>query len=394
MRRAAIITALVCLTPVVSHSIGRSLYGLMLVATEDDLGLTHGEAGVPSAAIFVFYCAGVLAVVLFSPRVEPISIMRAALITAGVGTVITAQASNLIVLAVGVGLVGGAGAGIWMTAPVLATAFVSAERRGLVIGFLTSTIGLANVGAGLLLNALRRSTGDPMLWRPMWWIALAFIATLLVGLATLARFPPSDRVATRGLDLAILRQVPRWKRLTIAYALFGGMSAGFGSFIVAALEEHGGLSSERSALTFSLMGVAAMVASPLAGAASDRFGRPIVLHSALGVLAIANIAVAIGGALPTTVGALLVSAGASTFPTLIATVVRDSLDQRAFSQALAMMTLLFSVTAAALPPIVGAIADATGSFRWPYLVVAVFPVAALATLVAPSSPETANPAIT
>ena len=182
---------------------------------------------------------------------------------------------------------------------------------------------------------------------------------------------------TSGIDLAIVRRVPHWRRVTVSYALFGGMSAGFGAFIVAALEEHGGLTRSASAVVFSLMGVAGMVAAPVTGALSDRFGRLIMMVLSLTALVVANLSVALGGYWPLIVGAILYGGGASAFPTLIATYVRDSLDSRSFSQALAVMTILFSVMASVLPTLVGAIADATDSFRWPYLLVAGLPAVAL-----------------
>ena len=177
--RAAVITATICLTTIVSHSIGRSIYSLLLPAIEDDLGLTHAQAGVPSSGIFVVYVVGVLAVVFASPRVEPITIMRVSFVFSALGLLLAATARSLAALTIGVSMAGGAGAGIWMTAPVLATAYVSERRRGLVIGALTSTIGLANVTLGFGTSALRRVADDDGLWRPIWWIALGFTAVLL-----------------------------------------------------------------------------------------------------------------------------------------------------------------------------------------------------------------------
>ena len=164
------------MTPVISHSIGRSLYGLLLTGIRDEFGLTNAQAGYPSSGIFVLYVAGVLGVVFLSPRLEPITIMRAAVVTSVVGLIITSTAQGLLSLTIGVALVGGAGAGIWMTAPVLATEYVSPARRGLVIGALTSTIGISNIAFGIGTSAWRRAADDERLWRPIWWLALGFAA--------------------------------------------------------------------------------------------------------------------------------------------------------------------------------------------------------------------------
>jgi len=373
-----VITALICLTPVISHSIGRSLYGLLLTGIRDDFGLTNAQAGYPGSAIFVLYVVGVVIVVFVSPRLEPVTIMRAAVVVSVIGLAIATTAQGLASLTLGVALVGGAGAGIWMTAPVLATEYISERRRGMVIGALTSTIGISNIAFGFATSGWRRAADDDRLWRPIYGLALGFATLVLIALITIARFAPTDRITARGVDFSIIRQIPRWREITIAYAMFGGMSAGFATFIVAALEEHGGVAESTSPLIFSLMGIAGMISAPLAGALSDRIGRLAVLRYTLILLFIANMLVVIGGRPSTIAGALLYSAGASTVPTVIAVYVRDSLDSRSFSQALAIMTILFSIMAAAMPAVVGALADV--SFAWSYLALAALPVIALAFL--------------
>jgi len=373
-----VITALICLTPVISHSIGRSLYGLLLTGIRDDFGLTNAQAGYPGSAIFVLYVVGVVIVVFVSPRLEPVTIMRAAVVVSVIGLAIATTAQGLASLTLGVALVGGAGAGIWMTAPVLATEYISERRRGMVIGALTSTIGISNIAFGFATSGWRRAADDDRLWRPIYGLALGFAALVLIALIMIARFAPTDQITARGVDFSIIRQIPRWREITIAYAMFGGMSAGFATFIVAALEEHGGVAESTSPLIFSLMGIAGMISAPLAGAVSDRIGRLAVLRYTLILLFIANMLVVIGGRPSTIAGALLYSAGASTVPTVIAVYVRDSLDSRSFSQALAIMTILFSIMAAAMPAVVGALADV--SFAWSYLALGALPVIALAFL--------------
>lgn len=375
------------MTTIVSHSFGRSAYGLLVPAIEDDLGLTHSQAGVPSSGIFVMYVIAVLWVIFTSAWVEPVTIMRVALGLSVVGLLLAATANGLPQLTIGVSLVGGAGAGIWMTAPVLVTEYVSEKRRGVVIGALTSSIGLSNVALGFGASALRRSAGDPLLWRPIWWIALTFTVLLFAALVGIARFKKTARLrgASTGIDLTALRSIPRWKPITAAYTLFGGLSAGFSAFIVAALEEHGGWSRTASTSVFSLVGIAGMLASPSAGALSDKLGRPAVMRLVLGLLVLANLCVAAGGRWLVAIGAIVYGAGASSFPSLIATYVRDSLDNRSFSQALAMMTILFSLLSAVVPTIVGLVADATENFALPYLLLAMLPGAALVILVIANS---------
>jgi len=111
---------LICCTTIVSHSFGRSTFGLLLPAIEDDLGLSHSQGGLPGTGIYVAYIVGVLAVAVSASHVEPITIMKFGLATAAIGLLMASTASGLAMLTIGVALAGGAGAGIWLTAPVLA----------------------------------------------------------------------------------------------------------------------------------------------------------------------------------------------------------------------------------------------------------------------------------
>ena len=379
--RALVVTGLVCSTATVSHSFGRSVYGLLVPAIEDDLGITHAEAAVPATAIYAAYVAGVVLVAAIGARFEPITIMRTGLAVAALGLVVSGTATSLGSLTVGVALTGMAGAGIWLTAPVLATAFVPAHRRGLVIGLLLSTIGVSNIVLGFVTNALRDRAGDDTLWRPVVQIETVVTLVLLVGLIAFARYPPTSRI-DGGFSVDQLRLVPGWLKLTIAYALFGGMTAAFASFVLAALEEQGGFSRNGATLVFTAMGIGGVVLAPTTGALSDRFGRLQILALSLTLLLLANLFIALGPKPIVAVGAVLYGSAAGATPALVATYVRDHVEDRTFSRVLATMTLLFSIMAAVTPAIIGGVADATGSFTAPYLLMAAMTAVSVAAVVA------------
>ncbi len=350
----------------VSHSFGRSTLGLLLPAIEDDLGITHTQAGRPGTAIYLAYIVGVALVAVLAPRVEPITIMRTALACAAIGLLICARSETVGMLTLGVGLTGGSGAGIWLTAPSLATAHVAPERRGMVISTLMSAIGLSNVALGFGTTALRQRLDDDLIWRPIWGIEALVTLSLLLALIVVARFSRTERISG-GFSLSVLRSVPHATKVTIAFALFGAMSAGFGAFMLVALEEQGGFSRAESTTMFSVMGIVGMVAAPLLGGLSDRYGRRPFLVGAMAGLTASNVLVAMGGRIPLMVSVMIFGAMAGSFPALIATYVRDQVDNRAFSQVLATMTLLFSLLSAATPSSVGWLADTTGGFALPYL---------------------------
>ncbi|MGZ0176365.1 MAG: hypothetical protein ACKVIQ_05780 [Acidimicrobiales bacterium] len=89
--------------------------------------------------------------------------MRSAATVCVVGLAITATAQGLPSLTLGVAVVGGSGAGIWMTAPVPVTEYVCERRRGLAIGALTSTIGVSNIASGFATSRWRSAEDDDRL---------------------------------------------------------------------------------------------------------------------------------------------------------------------------------------------------------------------------------------
>jgi len=375
--RVLAVTGLICATTIVSHSFGRSTYGLLLPAIEDDLGLTHAQAGIPSTAIYIAYVFGVLAVSAAAPRVEPITIMRTGLAVAALGLAMASFAQGLLPLALGIGIAGGAGAGIWLTAPVLATTHVAPHRRGMVIGLLSSSIGLSNIVLGIGTTGLRGLTDNDLLWRPILRIEAILTLALLAALVLFARFQPTAKVAG-GFSFSLLQRIPYLGRITLAYACFGAMSAGFGSFMLVALEEQGQMERSTTTVVFSLMGISGVLGAPFAGWISDQVGRRLVMIGSMAMLTTACLLVALGTGWPVAAGAVLFGAAAESFPALVATYVRDHVNDRSFSAVMATMTILFSLLAALTPASIGAPADATGGFRIPYLVLAGFAATSLA----------------
>ena len=359
-------TMIISTTTVVSHSFGRSTYGLLIPAIEDSLDLSHAQAGVGGTATYAAFLLATLLVGSISGRVEPINLMRAGLLVAAAGFFVNAVAPSYPFLLLGLALGGAAGAGIWIPAPTVATAGVAPDRRGLVIGLLTATIGLGILAVGVGTNLMRSLFDDNGLWRPVWAVQAVVALLLFALMVTVVRRPPTASVSGGGVNLTLLRQVPGWWQITLAYALYAMAGGGFFSFVVAALEEDGGLSRGGATTVFAVMGLAGAVAAPVTGRLSDGFGRRPVMLGSVSAVALSALAVAFGPQAAVVAGAILFGSIAGSFPTQVAAYVRDHADAREFAGVFATMLLFFSVAAITAPTLMGWLADVSGSFTVPY----------------------------
>ena len=162
--------ALVCLGSVVALTFARLTYPVLLQATQNDLLGSYQRAGQVGTANFGAYALGVGVVAVVSRRFEPITLVRVGLLFNAVGLAIAAVASGFWMLALGLVLAGAGSAGIWIPSPAIATGVVPSARRGLVLGLLSSSIGLGLLAVGQLTNLVRAVTDNPDAWRPIWAI--------------------------------------------------------------------------------------------------------------------------------------------------------------------------------------------------------------------------------
>lgn len=354
---------------IVSHTFGRSTYPLLLPAIKDEVLGSNTAAGVGGTVIYLAYLLGVVAVTAMAGRLEPMTILRAGLVCSAVGLAILGFASSPAAVYLGLFLSGGGGAGIWVTAPGLATEEVPPERRGLVIGFLTASIGLGTSTLAFGTGMARRATGDEGLWRPIYLVETVVALAVLVAVVALIRAKPTSATGS-GISLASLHRLQNWRRITGAYVVFGAIAAGWSSFLAETLETDGGLSRSAVANVYIGMGIASLVVAPLVGWLSDRTGRRSAKVGVMAGLALGALAIAIGPTWMVVTAAVLVGGLWSSYPTLTATYVRDQLDARLFGSAYGTMTIFYGLAAMAAPVAAGLLADSFGGFTVPYLAVA------------------------
>ncbi|MEM8922744.1 MAG: MFS transporter [Actinomycetota bacterium] len=363
---------------VVSHALARSTYPVLLPAIEEELLDGHQQSGALTTVNFAAYLLGVLAVTSISGRFEPARILGVGLAAATGGFVLLSTAAGYLTLAVGLALAGVGSAGIWMTAPVLATGAVSPRRRGTVMGLLSSSMGLGIVAAGLGTNAIRAAADDPGLWRPTWAAAAAYAALVTAAVVVVLRVPSTERIAG-GVSLRRLRTVPAWLPLALGYWCFGIVVSSYTPFFGAALEEYG-FSRRHVGNLYSLFGLSAVVGAVGLGRVSDRFGRRPVLLGSLAAMVLAALLVLLGREPWAAVSAIAFGAASFTFPVLVAAYVSDHLGGRAFANALGALTLFYGTALVIGPVLSGTIGDSSLGFPVVFAMVAGFAAIAVVAI--------------
>jgi MFS family permease len=362
---------------VVSHALARSTFPILLPAIETELLTSRSQSGLLSSTNFVAYLVGVAALTTISGRAEPVRLLRIGLAAATAGFGVLAGAGSVAALAVGQALTGFGSAGIWMSAPTIATGATPTSRRGLVMGLLSSAMGLGILLAGLGTGLSRSVADDDSVWRPTWVASAVFAAAILVGVSTVLRVPATEPIAG-GVSLRHLRTVPRWTTLATAYFLFGLASSAFTGFF-GLLAKDAGFTPDHITNLFSLFGLAAVVGAVNLGRISDRIGRRPVLAFSMVAIGSAAILALVGREPYAAIAIALFGAASFTYPVLTVAYLRDHLTDRAFANALGALTLVYGGALVLGPALAGFVADSSLGLDTVFAALAVVSFLAAAT---------------
>jgi MFS family permease len=253
-------------------------------------------------------------------------------------------------------------------------------RRGVALGAHTTAGHLAFFAAPLLAGALA-VTGT---WR-LPYVAFA-IAPVACALLLLRVAPRGVRSTERHQWLATFGDVARVARSVgslVTISIFGQVLISSAlAFLTLYLVDARGVSPAVAAGLFGVPQLAGLVAAPLSGVLSDRFGRPAVLLTSLVASAPA---VWLLIALPielVVIPLLLVGACLSFRATATEVLIIDNTPATRRSTVLGTYYLVNQPVGGIAAPIFGAIADAAGigtAFSWLVIAFAVLSVAALAS---------------
>lgn len=379
--------------------LGRFGYTAVLPAMQAGLGMDNTQAGFMASINLIGYLTLSVIGGALSARFGPRRVVVVGLIFVATGMVMTGISDSFLsaaawrcVTGFGSGAANVAVMGMW-------GAWFPSKRRGLASGIAVTGSSLGLITVGPLVPRLLADYGAGG-WRVCWYYYAA--ATFLIALLSylFIRQPlsvnPVDRTiptaAKTGLawDL-VYRSAPVW-RLGIVYMANGFSYIIFMTFFIKRLVGEGGYSREAAGALFMTMGWASLFCGVAWGMVSDIIGRRRALIT---VYLIHTIAFAIFALWPTstgfTVAAVLFGFTAWSIPAIMAATCGDILGSRLAPAALGFITLFFGIGQAVAPSLAGAMADAFGSFTYPYILAAIVAMigAAGSTLLKPASTEVA-----
>ena len=375
--------------PAVGLGLARFAYALLLPSMRLDLGWSYAAAGTLNTANAVGYLIGALIATQVAGWLGDKRGFLLGLLLATASLLATGLSSDYTVLILLRTLAGIAGALSFVTGGALAAAAGtggSHRRPAIALG-----VYFGGAGFGIVVSSLVTPVVAHSGWRAGWFAlgALAAAATL-AALPALARAPDVAREGARPQQaprLTLSLGATRGLRIALAsYVLFGLGYIAYTTFIVAYLRTRLSFSYDEITLFWGCAGLAATGAglawSPLLARFSGGRG-----------MAAANAVVMLGTVLPVLltspaaayISALLFGGSFLIVPTATTALVRKTAPARAWTAAIAAMTVGFAVGQCVGPWLSGVVSDTGLGLAGGLLVSGAF--LAAAALIALAQPE-------
>ena len=348
--------------PGVALGLARFAYALLVPAMRSDLGWSFADAGAMSTANALGYLIGALLAARLARRWgDRIAFGSGLLGTAlAVGaTGLTAHFVTLLLLRLVAGFTGAlafvSGAGL----AAAAASGGSASRAPRLLGLYVAGAGLCVTASALAVPPLLDALG----WRGGWQVlgALALAATAF-GILAARRAPSPAHHATEAVrgKWSLRFMVPE----LIAYGLFGAGYIAYATFIIAYLRVAENFSAGAITVFWSVLGLASVAAAFLWGPVLARLRGGQGLAATTGVLTLGAVLPLIGsGAAGAYLSALLFGGSFLAVVTAATTFARKAAPPRAWTAAIAALTVAFGLGQCIGPVLSGALSDGPAGVR-------------------------------
>ncbi len=343
----------------VGLGLGRFAYALLLPAMRLDLGWSYTAAGAMNTANAVGYLIGALAAAPVAARFGDKRGFAFGLLLATASLFATGWSSDYAVLVVLRAVAGAAGALSLITGGALAAAAGGGGGKGrptLALGVYFGGAGFGMLVSAFAVPALVAEAG----WRTG-WLGIGAVATAatVAALPALARAPDVAAHEVRRPPAFTSHATRGLRAVMVSYVLFGAGYIAYTTFIVAYLRNQLGFGAGDVTLFWCCAGVAATGAGLAWGPLLSRLtgGRGVAL---------ANAVVMIGAILPVLIAtrpavfasALLFGGSFLIVPTSVTAFVRKAVPPRAWTAAIAVLTVGFAIGQCIGPWLSGVVSDA------------------------------------
>ncbi len=352
------------LTALVVIVFARLAYGLILPSMRAELELSYRAAGnlgtITALGYFLFILPGGVAATRWGARNTVVGGL--ALVTLGfVGLAIAKSYVPIVLLmfALGVGTA-------YAFAPMLSLLVTwYPERRGLMIGYMTSGIGAGLFLVGLLVPWLTETFGA-VGWRVNWGVFAVVAAATSVLVLLGAKDPPGvNDKGGQALPSADRRRIYRNRRVLTVAAVYGiiGVSYIVQAIFMVSFAQASGIPSTTTGWLFATSGLLSVVFAPFWGSLSDRWGRGNTLLLTMSLVTVAMTLPLVSQALPMFIAHfLLFGCSVNGSFTMVQAASTDQVAPRFIPVAFSFATLFFAGGQFVGPAIAGWLIEA-GGFR-------------------------------
>ena len=250
---------------------GRLAYGLVLPAMRESLDMSYAQAANLGTVTALGYLVLLLYAGVFAGRYGGKKAIVLGLLLATSGFVGLSLFSSYPLLLLCMTLMG-FGTAFTFTPLVSLLGAWYPERRGMVIGFAGSGVGIGILFAGALIPALIEG-GDEESWRLVWAIFAAIGVFTVVLVALVLRNPPTgDEQVSMRRGLATVYRNPHVMRMAWIYGVVGV------TYIVQVLFMYSfaldaGVTAVTAGRLVAVMGFMSIFSGPAWGAVADRLGH-------------------------------------------------------------------------------------------------------------------------
>lgn len=341
---------------------GRLAYGLVLPVMRETLGLSYSQAANLGTLTALGYLVLLLYAGVFAGRHggKKAILLGLSLGAAGYAGLSQFSAYPLLMLCM---ILMGFGTAFTFTPLVSLLGSWYPERRGMVIGFAGSGVGIGMLLTGALVPVITQS-GDEASWRMIWGIFAGIAAFVTVLVAIFLREPPQyEEPVSMRQGLKTVYQNPHVVRMALIYGVVGL------TYIVQVLFMYSfaldsGVAPQIAGRLVAVMGFVSIFSGPIWGWLADKVGHGRALTFCMTVAIFATLLPVIWPVtLAFTVHFLLVGLSVTGLFTSVLAAATSTVKPQHAAMAVSFVTVFFALGQLIGPALAGLLIDWQHDFR-------------------------------